>query len=267
MNKLVTVMCTVKNGEDTIIQTVDSVLNQTYKNIELIIIDDGSTDNTLKILNKINQKDKRVKICKTGGIGRVRSLNQAIELSKGVYIANIDADDLMHPRKIELQVNFFDIYPNYFLIGTNSLIIFENEKPNWKIVDKNIELENVDGKIFIQNPIIHPSVMMNKDKLIKLGNYNTKQKTQIDYELWLRAFSKNEKMGNINQKLVAKRIHRQQSYENKKRIRYTFNSMKLKMNYILKDKKKLYMFPIPIILFILAQLPFSIRNSISNFLK
>lgn len=103
---LVTIIVTVYNGENTIISTINSILKQTYTNIEIIIIDDYSTDETWKIINNIAKGDSRVKIYKNIVKGRARALNLAIERSSGRYIANIDADDLSHPERIARQVDF-----------------------------------------------------------------------------------------------------------------------------------------------------------------
>src|SRR5690625_519263 len=99
----ISIICTVKNGEKTIKETLKSVIDQTLKNWEFIIVDDGSEDNTLNILKTIEKTDARFKIVKTSGIGRGKALNLALHYSKGKYVANIDADDLMHPQKLSIQ--------------------------------------------------------------------------------------------------------------------------------------------------------------------
>lgn len=267
MKKLVSVICTVKNGETTISETIESVLKQTYKNIEFIIIDDGSTDNTKNILEGYKSADHRVKPYYSGGIGRAPALNKAINLSKGDFIANIDADDLMHPRKIELQVEAFREKTDFFLIATASLLIYDDNKPEW---DKNVNskvIESVKQNVLIRNTISHPSVMINKDLLVALGRYNETRKNMVDYELWLRAFSNNYKMGILKEKLTAKRIHSNQSFENKKRLNYTWSAMKLQLSYIIKNIRYFYYLPFPILSFLLAQLPFKARRKINRVVK
>lgn len=264
MEKLVSVICTVKNGETTISETIESVLNQTFKNIELIIIDDGSTDRTKNILERYKSLDDRVKPYYSGGIGRSPALNKAIQLSEGDFIANIDADDLMHPRKIELQVKAFKKKRGYFLIATDSLLIYDANKPLWDNDVKSVVVADVNQSILIRNRISHPSVMMNKDLLVSLGGYNESRQNMVDYDLWLRAFSNNLKMGILKEKLTAKRIHSNQSFENKKRLSYTFSAMKLQLSFIMKNTIYLYYLPFPIISFVLAQLPFKIRRKISK---
>lgn len=268
MNEMVSIICTVKNGEYTLPSTINSVLNQTYSNYEFIIVDDGSTDSTKKILEKYKKQDDRIKVHYSGGIGRAPALNKAVELSQGKYITNIDADDVMHPQKLEIQLKVLSNYEDYFLISTKSLLFYEEDEPDWEKIttNSNIEVKEVNKKLLIRNGISHSTVMMNKKILLKLGGYDTSRKSQVDYELWLRAFLKDYKMGVIDYELIGKRIHINQSFENKNRLKYTFNSMQLQLNYILREKNHLYLLPIPVLTFITAQLPFSFRRILSKFI-
>src|SRR5699024_9515182 len=125
MKNLISVVCTVKNGNNTLIPTLESVLNQSYNNFEFIIVDDGSTDDTLDILERYQKNNKNIKIIKTEGIGRSRALNLAIRSAQGKYIANIDADDLWHPLKLEKQVDAVKDNLDYFLLATDTLIIYD----------------------------------------------------------------------------------------------------------------------------------------------
>ena len=268
MGELISIICTVKDGEKTIEKTIDSILNQTYSNLEIIIVDDGSKDNTKSIIKEYSENDSRIKPYYSSGMGRSQALNKAIKLASGKYIANIDADDLFHPQKTEIQMKFFEKNPDIFLISTDFEVVYGNDSLNWNLVSKeNIKPVEVTKSILIKNTIIHSSVMINKEKLNEIGNYNENQLTQVDYELWLRAFNTGNKMVILDEKLVAKRIHESQSYENKKRVLYTFNSMKLQLKYILKNLRYFYYLPIPILVFIFAQLPYSTRSKINKVLK
>lgn len=263
MDELISVICTVKNGENTIVKTIESVIEQTYTNWEIIIVDDGSTDGTISILNSYLIKDDRIKTFYSGGIGRGNALNKAIELSKGKYIANIDADDLMHPQRLEFQMKIISKYQSAFLVSSSSLLIYESELPNWKNINfENIDIEKINKSLLIRNQIDHSSVLMVKEKLFNMGKYNGKRKSQLDYELWLRSLLKDNDMYILKADLAAKRIHKNQSYENKKRLRYTFNSLILQLEYLIKSKRYIYLIPIPIISFILSQLPFRYRRMI-----
>lgn len=266
LKNLVSVITTVKNGENTIEQTINSVLKQTHKYTEYIIIDDGSTDGTHTILDYYVKKDNRVKIYKTGGIGRPQALNKGISVAEGKYIAIIDADDLFHPQKIEIQLEVFEKNPSFFLVGTKAEILYNNNDLLWKdaLIEDAYEINEITSKILIRNSINHSSVMMNKILLKKIGMYNEQLKTQVDYELWLRAYNNNLKIVNVGLPLAAKRIHKNQSYENKKRFKYITNATKLQVSNIFKNKPYWYYLPIPILKFGLSFLPMKVRRKLAS---
>src|SRR5699024_5159536 len=136
MGELISIICTVKDGEKTIEKTIDSILNQTYSNLEIIIVDDGSKDNTKSIIKEYSENDSRIKPYYSSGMGRSQALNKAIKLASGKYIANIDADDLFHPQKTEIQMKFFEKNPDIFLISTDFEVVYGNDSLNWNLVSK-----------------------------------------------------------------------------------------------------------------------------------
>ena len=106
-NDLISVIMSSFNSEKTIEDSIQSILNQDYKNIEFLIVDDGSTDNTLRIMKKLRDKDERIKIIEnTRNIGLTKSLNQLLRISNGRYIARQDSDDLSFPYRLTRQINF-----------------------------------------------------------------------------------------------------------------------------------------------------------------
>lgn len=266
-NPKVSVISTVKNGEKTLAMMLESVVNQTYENVELVVVDDGSTDTTLDILNKFKDKYSTIKIIETDGIGRVPALNMAIQESAGEYIVNLDADDLIHPQKIQIQMNEMLNHSDYFLLATDSIIVKDLNTNEWNKLDtQKPEITDVTDRILIRNTINHSSVFMNKQTLNLLGGYSTHQKSQVDYELWMRAFVNDLKMGIINLPLTAKRIHSNQSFENKKRFQYTYRSMILQQKYIRKSGKYKYIL-FSVASFVLAQLPFNTRQKINQYIS
>lgn len=268
MKNLISVVCTVKNGNNTLIPTLESVLNQSYNNFEFIIVDDGSTDDTLDILERYQKNNKNIKIIKTEGIGRSRALNLAIRSAQGKYIANIDADDLWHPLKLEKQVDAVKDNLDYFLLATDTLIIYDDAMPLWKDYSHNKEtqIKTISDNLLISNPIAHHSVLINREQLIKLDLYDENRATLVDYELWLRAFENGYEMKIMQLDLAAKRIHQNQSFENKKRIKYIFDASILQLQHIMNQRRWLLL-PIPIVKFLLGLLPFKIRNRINKIIK
>lgn len=260
---LVSVICTVKNGENTLAMTLESIINQTFRNWELIIVDDGSNDNTDSIIRDFSKRDARIKPIFTDGIGRGKALNKAIKNAKGELLAIVDADDLMHPERLAEQAKYLEKNPHIFLLCTDFLIIYENEDPIWPIADnKQPSITEIKSNILKNNPITHSSVMMRKQYLIELNLYDEQRKSQFDYHLWLRAFIKNKKMIKMSSKLTAKRIHKYQSYENKYRLRYLYRSCKLQAHFIIKYKKKPTYLIIPPLRLLFGLIPFKFRRSI-----
>lgn len=156
-NPMVSIILPVYNGEKFILESVYSILKQTYKNIELIVVNDGSTDQTELLLRTI--KDPRIKIISQENSGIVASLNKAITFSKGKYVARQDHDDIALPTRIEKQLNFLEENLDYALIGTGAEIWNENNEflRTYTPPVSNIALQ---AHLLIENPFIHSSVML-----------------------------------------------------------------------------------------------------------
>lgn len=196
---LISVILPVYNAAAYIEQSVASILNQTYRNFELIIINDGSKDDSEEIIKKI--KDERIRYyCQSNG-GMARALNKGIELSNGEFIARQDADDISLPERFEKQVNFLMKHGNVGLLGTWAEII--PPKNNMRRFHKH-PADNVQLKVdlFFNNPFVHSSVMMRKKALEIVGYYNVDKDPLIqDYDLWAR-FSRNTEIANLPEVLV-----------------------------------------------------------------
>lgn len=122
----VTVYMTVYNEERFLDESIRSILNQTLQDFEFIIVDDGSTDGSLRILNKYAEKDKRIKIlCNKQNLGQPKSLNRALRIARGEYLARMDADDISLPNRLKIQVDFLEKNKEYFLVGCGEISIDE----------------------------------------------------------------------------------------------------------------------------------------------
>jgi len=213
---------TVYNGENTIKKTIDSILNQTYEDFEFIIVNDGSTDSTGDILFEYEQKDKRINIIKADKIGRSKALNIALKKCTGHFVANIDADDEAHPDRLMREYKFLNLHNEVALVSSESEIIVEEEEVNWENYNKDtFEAVAVNQILKRTNPISHPSIMVNMN-VVERGDfeYNERLDKVVDYDLWIRLHKKGYSLMMIKEKLIAKRIHENQSFENRNRKKY-----------------------------------------------
>lgn len=265
----VSVICTVKNGADFIGQTINSVIEQSFKDWEMILVDDGSSDNTVNIIEELIETDKRIKLITTSGIGRGNALNLAIDSSNGKYIANIDADDPSHPNRLEIQVNVLDNHKDYGVIATDVVTISGEGVPEWNedYQRNNIPIEDVTDLFLVRNPISHSSVIMRKSDLIELGKYDLSRNSQYDYELWVRYITNSFLIGKIPLELSSKRIHKSQSFENKKRIKYIIGSCKIQYKAIKNQRKNSFYYILPIFNFFYGLLPQQFRVKVNKITK
>lgn len=201
MYSKVSVIMSVYNGERFLSESIESILNQTFNDFELVIINDGSTDNTEKILESYN--DSRIKVFNQKNVGLTKSLNKAIKLSRGEYIARMDADDCALPERFQKQVNFLDVHTDIGMIGTQNMVIDEQGKVIGK--KRYPVSDNELRKVLIKyNPFLHASVMIKKEVFETVGLYNENKIRGQDYELWFR-IAKHFKLANIQENLMLQR--------------------------------------------------------------
>ncbi len=184
-NPVVSVIMPVKDAENTIKKSVESILTQTLPNLEFIIVNDSSTDNTKNILNAYVASDKRVKIVDSTGQGVCDALNRAIELAKSPLIARMDADDISHSDRLQMQVNKFKENKNLVLLGT-FFYTFEDGKS--EIKENKIPTTNSELQRSIRSipTFAHPTIMVNREIIQKVGGYRKKFDGAEDHDLYLR---------------------------------------------------------------------------------
>lgn len=200
----ISVIMSVYNGEKFLEEAVLSVLNQTYKDFEFIIIDDGSTDSSLEMLGGFEKKDERIRLVSRKNKGLTPSLNEGIKLAQGEYIARMDGDDISMPERFEKQLDFLEKNKEIALCGTWAINIDENgnEIGEYKTPTTHKEIKKM---ILFHNPFIHPSVMIRKSVFEKVGLYSEHFKHIEDYELWTRVLA-HFKTANIQEFLLKYRI-------------------------------------------------------------
>lgn len=180
------------NPGDYFKASIQSVLNQTYSDFELILLNDGSTDSSLEIAHSFN--DSRIKVISDGkNKGLPFRLNQLIDISQGEYIARMDADDLISPLRIAQQVNYLDSQSNIDLVttglcsitNTNHVIGFRNPRK------KNAASISLEDTIFGKADIAHATIMA-RNRWYQRNKYNERAKLMEDYQLWIDAALKND---------------------------------------------------------------------------
>ena len=198
----ISVIMSIYNGEKYLKAAIESILAQTFTNFEFIIVNDGSTDSSLEIIQSYN--DERIKIINNEkNIGLTKSLNKTLKVARGEFIARQDADDVSLPNRFKGQMKYFEEHPEVALLGTSIYKI--DEKGG--IVGKGIALAKPGIKdLFKGNQFNHGSVMFKKDVANDLGGYNELFGYVQDYELWLR-IAKYYKVGNLTKILYKLRSH------------------------------------------------------------
>jgi glycosyltransferase involved in cell wall biosynthesis len=207
-SSLVSVIMPAYNSALFVRQSIDSVLNQTYQNFELLIYDDCSTDNTVDIIT--SYKDERIKLYKKdNNTGYTNSLIKGIEDANGKYIARIDSDDVCHTERLEKQVAFLDTNADYGLVGSFLQTITGNtvsETWQYPVNDDAIRLFTI-----INSPFAHPSVMIRKEVLVQHQlTYSTAYEPCEDYKLWFDLL-KVTKCKNLPEVLLYYRLHANQT--------------------------------------------------------
>ena len=182
---MISVLLCVYNGEKWLQACIESILNQTYKDFEFIIINDGSKDSTLSIIKKYALIDKRIKLINHKNIGLTRSLNKGLIKAKGDWIARIDCDDISQPRRLELQLKYV-LKENVGIVGCQCKMICNSSSKIKNIIGPTTNYKILKNLKRQKKFFSHSSVLFNKKLVLKLGGYRECMKRSQDYDLWLR---------------------------------------------------------------------------------
>ena len=198
----VSVLMSVFNGEEFLAESIESILTQTFRDFEFLIIDDGSTDDSVEIIN--SYYDDRIRLVRnTENIGLTRSLNKGIRLSKGELVVRMDADDISMPDRLEKLLHYMNSNPDVGVCGSWLETIGDHQEV-WKCYEFDNEIK---AQLLFCNAIFHPTVIIKKSCLFENNVfYDEKLRTAQDYGLWV-ALSKNVFFANIQEVLLRYRIH------------------------------------------------------------
>lgn len=244
---LVSVVMPVYNSEKYLKEAIYSILNQTYHNIELIVIDDGSLDNSVDIIENI-KSDKIVFLQNEQNIGVSATRNKGFSIAKGKYLALMDSDDISTLYRLERQVKFLEENSEYGLVGGhyesfNKQLFFTRRKlRKLPLIDKQIEV----NLVFL-GAIAGGSTMMRSEILFKYNlEFDTSLKTAEDFDLW-RRISKFSKVTNIDELLIHYRKHRNNTIKDRekgklnktKAIIKSFDDLNININDLFDNKYNL----------------------------
>lgn len=196
----------VYNAAPYLVASVASIIEQDYRDWELICVNDGSRDNSLQILQRFAALDSRVKVIDQPNGGIVAALQRAIAESRGELLARMDADDISVSSRFRLQVEYLQNHPDVVVVGGAALEIDADGDP-LRITRHPTDSERLVHRLLTrQSALIHPSVMMRREAVLKVGGYRTKYQWIEDHDLWLR-LSKVGKLSNIETVLLGYRQH------------------------------------------------------------
>lgn len=181
----ITVLMSVYNGARWLDEAISSVLSQSFIDFEFIIVNDGSTDQSLEIINKFAGSDGRIVVINKPNTGLADSLNKGIQKARGAWIARLDADDLCEPERLEKQYKLAITIPNVVLIGSDLQEIDENSSlgkiRTYPIRHRELRRHLISGKFFA-----HSSAFFKTEIVRNVGGYRTAFFRAQDYDLWLR---------------------------------------------------------------------------------
>jgi glycosyltransferase involved in cell wall biosynthesis len=213
----VSIIMPIYNAQEFLKEAIDSILNQTFGDFELLLINDGSTDQSKDVIEQYGN-DPRIRIFHKKNEGITKTLNFGLANSLGRYIARMDADDISMPERLELQVNFLDKHRDVGLLGTRFKAITEDKK---FLENLDVELTNDELQVAILKSCRfgHPTVMMRRSALEAVGSYDEAlwANTVEDYDLWLRIAEKFE-IANLPQYLLYYRVNPKSITQTKKEI-------------------------------------------------
>ncbi len=205
MNYKASIIMPVYNGEKYLKEAIDSVLEQDYESFELIVVDDGSKDNSKELIKEYC--DKVIYIYKNNG-GTPSAYNLGISAATGRYIAFIEQDDIWMPKKLSQQIEFLDKHTSFGMVYSPVYLLREEITSKQSDINhQDMEGEYGFKEFFIKNRILNcSSVLLKREAIQKAGMFRTDLKLAFDYDLWLRV-SAHFKIRNLGVPMVKYRIH------------------------------------------------------------
>lgn len=195
------------NAAKYIGETISSLLSQTFTDFELLVMDDGSTDDTIPVVQSFS--DGRIRLIENGqNLGLVKTLNKAATLCKGQYAARMDADDIALPNRLQLQKDFLDQHPQTAAVAGWVSFIDENGTQTgvWELDRQTNTSAAIKKALLKENCIAHPTVMI-RTAILQQFLYNPRQRNIEDYDLWLRLCAAGMQIEKVPEPVLLYRVH------------------------------------------------------------
>jgi glycosyltransferase involved in cell wall biosynthesis len=225
----ISVLMPVYNAEKYLKQAIESIIEQTFNDFEFIIINDGSTDTSLSIIEGYASRDQRIKLVSRENKGLVYTLNEGLGLSRGKYIARMDADDISFVYRFQKQYEFLQINDEYAVVGSKVELIDDEGMPLIEMIDiyEHNDIDEAHINCLLGGAVImHPTALIRKASILAVGGYDERFKHAEDYDLWLR-LAEIGKLHNLNEVLLSYRQHLESiGYANREgQLLSTYNSI------------------------------------------
>jgi glycosyltransferase involved in cell wall biosynthesis len=201
----VSVIMPVFNAQTFLDQAICSILGQSFSDFELIIINDGSTDSSQKIIECYAESDMRVRAVSRKNRGLVATLNEAIDMAKGIFIARMDSDDIALTDRLERQVGFLNEHPSIAILGGQGVVIDERDKETG-VLRKPLSNHNIKSHLRFGCPMIHPTYLVRREVFLALGGYREVVAAE-DIDFLVRAACSGYEFGNLDHCVIKYRMN------------------------------------------------------------
>lgn len=206
LQPVISVLMPVYNGSRYLTEAVESILTQSFRDFEFVIVDDGSTDDSLTILESYAAKDDRIRLISRPNTGIVGALNDGLAAARGEFVARMDADDIAMPERFSRQVDFLRANLDVVCVGCGALQIDSrgNHLIPWTLPldDETIQSQHLKGS----TSLVHPGVMFRREAVAAINGYNSAIPVAQDLDLWLRLGEKG-RLANLPNLLLKYRVH------------------------------------------------------------
>ena len=219
----ISVLMPAYNAENYIAEAIDSILKQSFREFEFIIINDGSDDNTKQVIESYS--DPRIIVINKAHNGIAEALNVGLSVARAPYIARFDADDICLPERLEHQFNFLNTHSEYIVCGSDAEYISEEGDHLFNFECNSHTHEQIIQKIYFQCPFIHSSVMYRRDPVLKADGYSLYAHNFEDYLLWIQ-LKQYGKFYNLRQQLIKVRFNPSSSTIDEKWRGHLFRKLK-----------------------------------------